>query len=216
VFVVDDLAAVLVEWLADAGRKKITTLVMGTDQQRALKNVAKLAVQLTINELCPRGGRSAELLNEALTSALRDPQLLSSGVAHFTLLEAFHARLNERIGRMESEAPGLFGTVVLQEGLPRFEPGVVIRCLGAHVIDLILENGARGGPLAPLASTLQRDAIYLQGKRIEGKVNDIADDVSRVLSFAHRGKSREPLTMVLPLGSPIQEIDPIDLGVHRA
>ena len=36
VFVVDDLVAWLIGRLADAGLKKLTTLVLGTDQQRAL------------------------------------------------------------------------------------------------------------------------------------------------------------------------------------
>ena len=40
VFVADDLAAWLVGLLADAGRKKLTTLVLGTDQERALRQAA--------------------------------------------------------------------------------------------------------------------------------------------------------------------------------
>jgi hypothetical protein len=35
VFVADDLGAWLVGLLADAGRKKLTALVLGSDQQRA-------------------------------------------------------------------------------------------------------------------------------------------------------------------------------------
>jgi hypothetical protein len=40
VFVVDDLAAWLVGLLADAGRKKLTTLVLGGAQERALQQAA--------------------------------------------------------------------------------------------------------------------------------------------------------------------------------
>jgi hypothetical protein len=37
VFVADDLVAWLVGLLADAGRKKLTTWVLGDDQERALR-----------------------------------------------------------------------------------------------------------------------------------------------------------------------------------
>ena len=42
VFVADDLGAWLVGLLADAGRRKLTTLVLGTDQQRAIAALAPL------------------------------------------------------------------------------------------------------------------------------------------------------------------------------
>lgn len=54
VFVADDLGAWLIGLLADAGRKKLTTFVLGTDQERALRSAAKAAVQLTAAE-CVQG-----------------------------------------------------------------------------------------------------------------------------------------------------------------
>lgn len=47
VFVADDLGAWLVGLLADAGRKKLTTLVLGADQEQALRSAATAAVRLT-------------------------------------------------------------------------------------------------------------------------------------------------------------------------
>ena len=47
VFVADDLAAWLIGLLADTGRKKLTTLVLGTEQERALRSAATAAVRLT-------------------------------------------------------------------------------------------------------------------------------------------------------------------------
>ena len=44
VFVADDLGAWLVFVLAEAGRKKPTTLVLGSDQERALRQAAAAAV----------------------------------------------------------------------------------------------------------------------------------------------------------------------------
>ena len=62
VFVADDLGAWLIGLLADAGRKKLTSLVLGTDQQRALRSVATAAVVLTARELRPDGDERAEHL----------------------------------------------------------------------------------------------------------------------------------------------------------
>jgi hypothetical protein len=44
VFVADDLGAWLVFVLAEAGRKKLTTLVLGSDQERALRQAAAATV----------------------------------------------------------------------------------------------------------------------------------------------------------------------------
>jgi hypothetical protein len=40
VFVADDLGAWLIGLLADAGRKKLTALILGSDQERALRQAA--------------------------------------------------------------------------------------------------------------------------------------------------------------------------------
>lgn len=53
VFVADDLAAWLVSLLADAGRKKLTSLVIGTEQERALRSAATAAVRHTAGEVRP-------------------------------------------------------------------------------------------------------------------------------------------------------------------
>ena len=54
VFVADDLGAWLVGLLADAGRKKLTTLVLGSEQERALRQAATAAVQPPLTQLAPR------------------------------------------------------------------------------------------------------------------------------------------------------------------
>jgi hypothetical protein len=47
VFVADDLGAWLTGLLANAGRRKLTTFVLGTDQERALRSAATAAVEDT-------------------------------------------------------------------------------------------------------------------------------------------------------------------------
>ena len=47
VFIADDLGAWLVALLADAGRKRLTTVVLGTEQKRALRRAVTTAVRVT-------------------------------------------------------------------------------------------------------------------------------------------------------------------------
>jgi hypothetical protein len=54
-FVVDALGQWLIEQLADAGRKKLTELVLGSEQERALRRAADAAVWATAEEMSPSG-----------------------------------------------------------------------------------------------------------------------------------------------------------------
>src|ERR1039457_2728154 len=51
VLIADDLGAWLVGLVADAGRKKLTALVLGSDQERALRKAADDAARATAAEL---------------------------------------------------------------------------------------------------------------------------------------------------------------------
>jgi hypothetical protein len=55
VFVVDDLLGWLVGLVADAGRKKLVTLVLGSDQERALRQATVAAVEATAAQLVALG-----------------------------------------------------------------------------------------------------------------------------------------------------------------
>jgi hypothetical protein len=59
-FVADDLAAWLIGVLADAGRRRLLSLVLGSDQKRALRPAAAEASQLTAREVCLGNDQQAE------------------------------------------------------------------------------------------------------------------------------------------------------------
>jgi hypothetical protein len=61
VFVADDLGAWLVGLVADAGRRKLTALVLGSDQERALRKAAAAAVRDAAAELSPSADRAGQL-----------------------------------------------------------------------------------------------------------------------------------------------------------
>ena len=73
VFVVEDLTAWLVGLLADAGRKKLTTLVLGDAQKRTLQQAAAAAVQNTADELSPSDGQRAGQIAMVISEVFRAP-----------------------------------------------------------------------------------------------------------------------------------------------
>ena len=88
-FVVDDLLAWLVGLVADAGRKKLVTLVLGTDQERALRPAVEAAVAATAAQLAP-SDEQAEQLAMVVGEVFRGaPKVALAGQG--TLLEALQA-----------------------------------------------------------------------------------------------------------------------------
>ena len=179
VFVADDLAAWLIGALADAGRKKLTTIVVGTDQERALLSAATAAVQRTAGEVRPddaeRAGKLTGLVNRAFIKALM-PDAPMAGYA--TLLEALQAGIAGQlavVGDTGPAAPGQAPADVHEV------PGTALaERLTAHLLREIVARGARGGPLFPLASQLNDDVTHLQGQRLEGILGDVLSRLARL------------------------------------
>jgi hypothetical protein len=73
VFVTDVLGGWLVGQLADAGRKKLTELVLGSEQERALRRAADAAVWTTAEELSPSGGEQTRQVAMVISEVFRDP-----------------------------------------------------------------------------------------------------------------------------------------------
>lgn len=75
VFAADDLGAWLTAVLADAAREKLTALVLGSDQERALRAAATATVQRTAAELRPGDDKQAAELAHQATSHRRQPRI---------------------------------------------------------------------------------------------------------------------------------------------
>jgi hypothetical protein len=67
VFVADALGAWIVEQLADAGRKKLTGLILGSEQERVLCRATDVAVWATAEEVSPFGGEHARQVAMVIT-----------------------------------------------------------------------------------------------------------------------------------------------------
>jgi tetratricopeptide (TPR) repeat protein len=186
VFVADDLGAWLVGLLADASRRRLTTLVLGSEQERALRQAATAAVQLTATELSPSGGQQAEQLAMALSEVFGVKMPDVPQVGHARLLEALQTEVAEKLAVLDDASlTGTGQSAADSLGVP---PGVIGDKLASHLVREILIRASRGGPLAPLADQLNHDMTYLQSKRLEDMLVRLADDV-------RDGSGRGPLVL---------------------
>jgi hypothetical protein len=180
VFVADDLGAWLVGLLADAGRKKLTTFVLGSDQKRALRRAATAAVQLTAEDLDPAGGEQAGHLAMVVSEVFSEPMPDAPLTGQATVLETLQTGIARQlavlddvgltgIGQSSADVLGVRGTVLAEK-------------LTNHLIWQIVLLGSQGGALAPLAAQLNHDVTHLQGQRLEGMLATVADQVREALA----------------------------------
>jgi tetratricopeptide (TPR) repeat protein len=180
VFVADDLAAWLVGLLADAGRKKLTSLVLGSEQERALRAAGTAAVQLTVGELRPGDAERAGQVALVISQVFGEPVPAKALAGQGTVLEALQAGIAAQLTVLDDAS--LTGTGQSPADVLGLRGGVVAATLTGHLVREIVARGARGGPLFPLASQLNDDVTHLQGQRIEAVLGRLAGEVSEALA----------------------------------
>jgi len=131
VFIADALATWLVEQIADASRKKLTTLLLGTDQQRALRQAAVAAVEHTGEQLAPSGGKQAEQLAMVVGEVFREPTTDAAVIRHATLLEALEAGIVGKLSVLDD--PDVTGTRQSSAELLGVPAGVLAATLAGHL-----------------------------------------------------------------------------------
>ena len=184
VFVVDDLGAWLVGLLADAILKKLTALVLGSDQERALRQAAKAAIERTAEQLAPSDGQQAQQLATAIGKVFRDPSPGAAVAGQPTLLEALQAGIAGKLAVLDD--PRITG-IGQSSAVPG---GVLAEMLACHLVREIMVRGSGGGPLAPLADQLNHDVTHLQGQRLEGMLAQLAAQVTALAQVGGGAQAR--------------------------
>ena len=224
VFVAEALAAWLVGQVADAGRKRLTTLVLGSDQERALQQAATAAIQATARHVQPRSGladdpQGIDQLAGVIDQVFQDaPTPAEALVDHATLLQGLQAGVAARLavlGDVDITGTGQSSAEVLG-----VEVAEVTQTLTRYLLREILIRGASGGPLAALANQLDHDLTHLQGQEQSAILARLAKDLQTALAALDRRDQRAkliPARATPSLGRPIRELtDPFALEVHRA
>jgi tetratricopeptide (TPR) repeat protein len=180
VLVVDDLVGWLVGRLADAGYKKLTTLLRGSEQERALRQAARAAVEETAGELHPADGERAERLATVISQLFREPAPAGQVAGRLTLLEALQAGIAGQVAVLgDAGRPGAGQRAADLLGVPA---GALAAKLTGHLVQQILLRGSGGGPLTPLASQLNHDLTHLQGQRVEGLLAQLVSQVQDAMA----------------------------------
>ena len=161
----------------------MTTWVLGSEQERALRQAATAAVQLTARELDPSGGAQAGQL-EMVVSEVFEPVPDGPLAGQPTLLEVLQAGIAEKLAVLDDA--GLTGTGHSSADLLGVQATVLAEQLAGHLVREIMRRGSHSGPLAPLADQLNHDVTHLQGQRLEGMLARLASEVRDALAGAGR------------------------------
>src|ERR1019366_639659 len=192
-FVADDLGAWLVGLLADAGRRRVTTWVLGTEQERALRQAATAAVGLTAAELAPAGGEQAEHAAMVISEVFGEPTPAGKAAGQATLLEELQAGVAGRLAVLDDAE--LTGTGQSSASLLGTSAAALAAALAGHLVREIMVRGSRGGPLEPLAGQLNHDVTHLKGDRLEGAVAALAAEVRAALAQGSGGAAGRPVRL---------------------
>ena len=199
VFVADDLGAWLVGLLADASRKKLIVLVLGSDQERALRQAATAAVRETAEEVSPSDSQQAEQIVGVISEVFRAPRPTSSPLSGpVTLLEGLQAAIAGQLAVLDDAS--LTGTGQSSSDVLEVPGTVLAETLASHLVREITFRGSGGGPLTPLADQLNHDLTHRMLAGLAVKSQDAPTQL----------RSPEPAGWLLD-----EVTDPFALEVHR-
>src|SRR5713226_2759195 len=101
VFVAEAFASWLFVQVADEGRKRLTTWVLGSDQERALRQAAATAVQRTADELWPEDNEQAEQVVMVIDEVFREPMPRRPMAGHATLVQAIQTGIAGQLAPLD-------------------------------------------------------------------------------------------------------------------
>ena len=172
VFVAHALGVWPVEQLADAGRKKLIELILGSEQERALRRAADAAVWATAEEMSPSGGERSGQVAMVTSEVFLDPAPDAPLAGPVMLLEGLRAGIAGQLTVLDdAELTGTWQSSADVLGVPG---AVLADRLTGHLVREIIVRGSGGGPLTPLADQLNHELTRLQGQRIEGMLIRLA------------------------------------------
>lgn len=195
VFVADDLVAWLISLLADTGRERLTTLVLGNAQERALRSAATAAVRRTAEELRPSEVEQAEHLAMVVSEVFRSPVPLDPLTGQATLLEALQAGIARQLAVLDDAS--LTGTGQSSADVLGVPGTAVAEKLTEHLLREIISRATGGGPLFPLASQLNEDVTHLQGQRTEAVLGQLAGEVRQAMARLDRQELSQAAAVVV-------------------
>jgi tetratricopeptide (TPR) repeat protein len=168
VFVAEAFGSWLLGQFASAAQKWFGVRLLGSEQERALRQAATAAIQSTASERRPDSAEDAEELAMVLDQVFGEPAGATPLADHATLLEALQAGVAEQLtvlGDVSVTGTGRSSADLLEIPVPW-----LVERLTSHLLQEIVARGAGGGPLAPLANQLNHDATHIQNQWTHGSI----------------------------------------------
>jgi tetratricopeptide (TPR) repeat protein len=200
VFVADDLASWLIGLLANAGRKRLTTLVLGNDQERALRSAASTAVRMTAEDLRSGDDEQAEHVALVISQVFSEPAAAAALAGYETVLEALQAGIAGQLAVLDDAS--LTGTGQSSADVLGVPGTVVAERLAGHLVRQIRLRAACGGPLFPLAAQLNDDVTHLHGQQIHGELRQLRTAVLEALTLPDTARPAPSPTALSQLPAP--------------
>jgi hypothetical protein len=139
----DDLGAWLVGLLADAGRRKLTKLVLGDDQESALRSAATAAIQRTAEELDADDDEQAGHVALVISQVFSEPASGARLAGQATVLEALQAGIVGQLAVLDDAS--LTGTEQSAADVLAVTGTALAEKLTTHLLREIAARGSRGG-----------------------------------------------------------------------
>lgn len=188
-FVADDLAAWLVGLVADAGRKKLTALLLGDQQERELSRAATAAVLATALELGPSGVDATEHLAMVISEVFEVPAAVEL-TGQLTMLEALRAGVAAQVAVLGCAS--MTGRGESWAEIADVDVQALAQQLSDNLVREIMVRGAQGGVLAPLANQFNHDLAHLQNLQLELSLSDLRNEVRSAMERERRGIASQP------------------------
>jgi hypothetical protein len=196
-FVADDLSAWLITVLAEGVRRKLTTLVLGDELDRALASSAKAAIGRTASDLCPDDDVQADHVGAVINEVFRKPVSGAVLARHATILKALEAGIADQLAVLDDAS--LTGTGLSSADVLGIPAGVVTDKLTGHLLQQIGLRATRGGALEPLATQLNHDRTHMQGQETYEALQRIRDEVlDAIAPLTVAARTLQPHSPTLP------------------
>jgi hypothetical protein len=173
------------------------SIVLGSVQERALRQAAASAITATAQELNPADGERAEQMAMVISEVFQGTPPAAGLTGRQTLLEMLQVGIAGQLAVLDDTE--LTGTGRSSAELLAVSGDAVAQALAAHLVREIVVRGSGGGPLAPLANQFNHDLTHLQGQRVEDLLAQVISNSDKVLraSLAEARAEAEELRQLL-------------------
>ncbi len=152
--------------------------ILGSEQERALRQACRAAVVAVAGELQPGDSDCAGELAMVVDHVFCSPV---PGVPWgSTILETLQEGIAGQLAVLDDAS--LTGTGESSAENLGVSVGTLSDKLTGHLVREIIVRGSHGGPLEPLAAQLNHDVTHLQGQRLEGLVGQLAGEIRQAMA----------------------------------